>query len=109
MEVTCRRSSDRNFSLAKPDRNLIVGEVRLEFVQCENSLEDDPLGKFGFMKDLVEGRPVMDFGWHWGVFGRHRRRLVVVGIQLLEPDRRRSLSNIQPLWRFGRSLILVEG
>ena len=66
MGVTCRRSSDRNFPLAKPDRNPIVGEVRLGFARCENFPEDDPLGKFDFMKDLVEGRPVMDFGWCWG-------------------------------------------
>ena len=63
--VTCCRSSDRNFLLAKLSRNLIVGEVRLGFARCGNSLEDDPLGKYDFMKDLVEGRSVMDFGWRW--------------------------------------------
>ena len=24
------------------------------------------LGKFGFMKNLAEGQPAVDFGWRWG-------------------------------------------
>ena len=66
MEVICCRSSDRNFLLEKSGRSPIAREVRLGFARCGNSPEDDPLGKFDFIKDLVEGRPVMDFGWCWG-------------------------------------------
>ena len=60
------RDSDEDFQLAKSDRSPIAREVCLGFAWRGSSSEDYPSKKSDFMRNLVEGRPVVDFGWHWG-------------------------------------------
>ena len=60
------KDSDEDFQLAKFDRSPIAREVRLGFAWCGSSSEDYLSKKSDFMRNLVEGRSVADFGWRWG-------------------------------------------
>ena len=114
MRTICCRDSDEDFQLAKSDRSPIAREVCLGSAWRGSSSEDYPLEKSSFMRNLAEGRPMVDFGWRWGgspaggVWGIQGRS-AIVEIQPLEPVRCESSSEIHPLWKLGRSPILVGG
>ena len=66
VRTICCRDSNKDFQLVKSDRSPIARKVHLGFAWCGSSSEDYPLKKSDFMRNLVEGRSVVDFGWHWG-------------------------------------------